>query len=506
MSEKLGDVPVTSNPQVYMTVQRAHSAQPMWESLGFKRRGQLMMKLRRVIFQRMDELASLVSKENGKPIIEAISHDIMPTMDLITWFAKKAEKLLKRETLKLGKWSLMGHRSHLEYYPYGVVAVISPWNFPFSIPMGGIVTALMAGNTVVFKPSEYTPLTGLKIGELLKEAGVPATVMEVVTGDGSTGAALVNSDVDKIIFTGSVGTGKKIMEAAAKKLTPVTLELGGKDPLIVLPDADIDRASSAAVWGAFCNSGQVCAGIERVYVHESIAEPFTRQVVEKTKKLRQGSGLSADVDIGSMTAEMQIEKVEQQVNDAKKRGAEVLTGGERNRQQDGRFYLPTVLTHVDHTFPVVQEETFGPVLPIMTYRTEDEALRLANDSPYGLNAYVWGKNLKKAGKVASRLVAGTVNVNESVFSFAVPQTPWGGPKESGLGRTHGTLGLLEMVQVRHVYTNTKASKKNNFWWYPYSSEKLQLMKALTEALFGKGMARLAAAVRFFWLKRKVKTM
>ncbi|MBI4412601.1 MAG: aldehyde dehydrogenase family protein [Deltaproteobacteria bacterium] len=506
IKEKSGNIPVIPRPQVYMAVQRAHSALTMWESLGFKKRGRLMMELRRVILRRMDEIAELVSKENGKPVIEAISHDIMPTIDLITWVAKKSEKLLKKETIKLGKWSLMGHRSQLEYYPYGVVAVISPWNFPFSIPMGEIVMALMTGNTVVFKPSEYTPLAGIKIGELFKEAGVPATVVEVVTGDGSTGAALVDSEVNKIVFTGSVATGKKIMETAAKRLIPITLELGGKDPLLVLPDADLDLASSAAVWGAFCNSGQVCASIERVYVHESIAERFTRLVVEKTEKLHQGPGGSTDVDVGSMTVEMQIKKVEQQVEDAKRRGATVLTGGERNRELGDRFYKPTVLNNVDHTFPVVMEETFGPVLPIMTYSTIDQAVQLANDSPYGLNAYVWGRNLETARKVASRLVAGTVNVNESVFTFAVPQTPWGGPKESGLGRTHGALGLLEMVRLRHVYINRRASKKSSFWWYPYSAEKLRLMKTLTEVLFGKGMARLAAAVRFFWLKRKVKTM
>ncbi|MBI2340278.1 MAG: aldehyde dehydrogenase family protein, partial [Deltaproteobacteria bacterium] len=343
-----------------------------------------------------------------------------------------------------------------------------------------------------------------KIGELIKEAGVPGTVVEIVTGDGATGSALVESDVNKIVFTGSVATGKRIMESAAKRLTPVTLELGGKDPMIVLPDADLDLASSATVWGAFCNSGQVCASIERVYVHESIADRFTQMVVEKTKKLRQGPGESGEVDIGSMTAEMQIEKVEKQVEDAKKRGARVLTGGERNREFPGRFYKPTVLSDVDHTFPVVMEETFGPVLPIMTYSTLDQAVKLANDSPYGLNAYVWGKNLKTARGVASRLVAGTVNVNESVFSFAVPQTPWGGPKESGIGRTHGVPGLLEMVQVRHVYTNRKALK--SFWWYPYSSEKREMFKVLAQTLFGKGISRLSGLLKFLGLMRKVKTM
>lgn len=506
-TEKIGEVPIYSQAEVYMAVQRARQAQQMWNDLGFKRRRQIMLKLRDVIYERLDEIAELISKENGKPVIEAISHDIIPTMDLITYFAKNSKKLLKKEKIKLGKWSFMGHKSHLEYYPYGVVAVISPWNFPFSIPMGEIVMALMVGNTVVFKPSEFTPLTGMKIGQLIHEAGLPGTVLEVVTGNGATGAALVNSHVNKIVFTGSVATGKKIMEAASKRLTPVTLELGGKDPMIVLPDADLDLASSATVWGAFCNSGQVCASIERVYVHESVADKFTQLLVEKINKLRQGEGTSQDVELGSMTAEMQIKKVEEQVEDAKKRGAKILTGGERNPELKGRFYKPTLISNVDHSFKVVKEETFGPLLPMMTFRNVDEAVLLANDSPYGLNAYIWAGDVEKGEEVASKLVAGTVNVNESVFTFAVPQTPWGGPKESGIGRTHGAQGLMDMVEVRHVYVNKKASIKRNFWWFPYSPRKLELYRALNVFLFGKGLGkRIKGFFRYLKLHRKVKTM
>jgi len=323
-TQKLAEVPTMGESEVKLAVGRARSVQPSWAACSFKERAAITMKARRVVFEQMDELATLISKENGKPVIEAISHDLLPVMDLMTYYARQGKKLLKKESIHLGKWNFMGHQSYVEYDPYGVVGIISPWNFPFSIPMGGVVMALIVGNTVVLKPSEYTPLIGLKIGEIFQKAGLPENVLQVVTGDGLTGAALINSGVDKISFTGSVPTGKKIMGEAAKSLTPVTLELGGKDPLIVLADANLDLASSAAVWGAFCNSGQVCASVERVYVHESIAKPFTDLVVEKTKKLKQGSGLSDDVDIGSMTAEMQIKKVEAHVEDARKRGANIL--------------------------------------------------------------------------------------------------------------------------------------------------------------------------------------
>lgn len=504
--EGLGGVPIMGEGEVRTAVATARAAQESWRRTSFADRKALLMKARRVIFDQLDDLANLISRENGKPVIEAISHDILPVMDLLTYFAKKTEKLLRKESIRLGKWSFLGHSSTIEYDPYGVVGIISPWNFPFSIPMGGVVMALVTGNTVVLKPSEYTPLIGVRIGEIFRQAGFPEDVLQVVTGDGSAGAALIHSGVDKICFTGSVPTGKKIMAEAAKHLLPVTLELGGKDPLIVLPDADLDMASSAAVWGAFCNSGQVCASIERVYVHESAAKQFTDLVVEKTKKLRQGVGTGSEVDVGSMTAEMQIRKVEEHVEDAKRRGARVLTGGKRRGDLKGFFYEPTVIEGVDHTYPVVCEETFGPVLPIMTYKTEAEAVELANDSPYALNAYIWAGDLQRGKKLASEIVAGTVNVNESVFTYALPQTPWGGPKESGVGRTHGAAGLMEMVRVRHIHVNSRASKFNNFWWFGYSQEKLEMIKALCAILFGRLSERLAGVLRFVRLSRKVKTL
>jgi len=445
----------------------------------------------------VDEIGALITKEGGKPMVESLSADMFPVMDLATYFAKNAEKILRREKIWLGKWSLIGRSSYLEYLPVGVVGIISPWNYPFSIPCGQVMMALMAGNTVILKPSEFTPLIGLKIQEVFEAVGLPKNVLQVIPGDGSTGAALVHSGVNKIVFTGSVATGKRIMEAAAKTLTPVVLELGGKDPMIILEDADLDVASSAAVWGAFSNSGQTCSSVERVYVQENIAEAFLKLCVEKTKKLRQGEPQSGEVEIGSMSSEMQLSKVEKQVEAAKREGARVLVGGGRTGQR-GFFYQPTILTQVNHQMEVMREETFGPVFGAMTFKEDDEAIRLANDCHYGLTASIWTKDIQRGTNLAQKIEAGTIMINENVYSFALPQTPWGGPKESGIGRTHGKLGFLEMVEAKHVHINRVARIKD-FWWYGYDKAKFSMMLNLSNVLFSRGiLTKIKSGLRFLW--------
>ncbi|MGH9901902.1 MAG: aldehyde dehydrogenase family protein, partial [Pyrinomonadaceae bacterium] len=369
----------------------------------------------------------------------------------------------------------------------GVVGIISPWNFPWAIPLGEVVMALVAGNSVVLKPSELTPLVGLKIGEVFRRAGLPEGLLEIVTGDGSTGAALAAAGVDKIMFTGSVATGRRVAEAAARRLTPVVLELGGKDPMIVLEDADLEAAASAAVWGAFANSGQACASVERCYVHESIALAFTARVVEKVKSLRQDVGTREGTDVGAMSSERQLRVVEEHVSEAVARGARVLAGGGRARGfERGSFYEPTVLAGVDHTMLVMREETFGPVLPLMTFETEEEAVRLANDSPYGLTASVWTRDTGRGRRVAARVEAGTVMVNEVLYTHGIAQTPWGGVKQSGLGRTHGRPGLLELVAPHHVHVN-RLARLHDLWWFPYTPRAARLFRGLARH-FANGSA------------------
>ena len=473
--EEIGRAPLMIQCDVAAAVRRARAAQPAWGSHSYRERARYVLRARELVLAQTEEIASLISGETGKPPVEAISMEVVPSLDLMNHFARNTERMLKREKIDIGQYGLMGRSSYIYYKPLGVVGIISPWNFPWATPLDEVVLALMAGNAVVLKPSELTPLTALKIGEIFKAAQLPEGLLEIVTGDGSTGAALVDAGVDKIMFTGSVATGKRVAEAAAKHLTPVVLELGGKDPMIVLADAKLENAARAAIWGAFCNSGQACASIERCYVHESVATQFIDLVVKETRALRQGKPADEGVDVGAMTNEKQLRIVESHISDALEKGARVQTGGGRLEDGRGWFHEPTVVTNVDHSMELMTEETFGPVLPIMTFKTDDEAVRLANDSIYGLTAAVFTSDISRGRKLAEQIDAGTVMINEVVYTHAVAQTPWGGVKQSGYGRTHGRLGLLEMVTPQHIHSNG-VPWLADLWWFRYTKEAGKLFR------------------------------
>ena len=475
--EEIGRLPLLSAADVNAAVTRARHAQPAWSKLSFRARARFILKARELVLAQVEEIASLVARETGKPPAEAISMEITPTLDLMQHFARNAERMLRRQKINIGQFGLMGRSSYLVHKPVGVVGIISPWNFPWATPLDEVVLALMAGNAVVLKPSELTPFTALKIGDVFKQANLPQGLLEIVTGDGSTGAALIEAGVDKIMFTGSVATGKRVAEAAARHLTPVVLELGGKDPMIVLEDANLPNAARAAVWGGFANAGQACASIERLYVHDSIAKQFTDLVIEETRKLKLGTPTTEEVDLGAMTNERQLRIVESHIEDALEQGAHIETGGRRVETTAGWFHEPTVLTNVDHSMDVMREETFGPVLPIMTFKTDDEAIALANDSIYGLTAAVFTSNIARGRRIAERIEAGTVMVNEVVYTHAIAQTPWGGVKQSGYGRTHGRLGLLELVTPQHIHTN-RMPWLPDVWWFRYSTQGASLFRGL----------------------------
>ena len=324
---ELGRVAQTSEEDVRAAVARSREAFHKWKKTSFRERRALVMKAREVILSEMDEIAHLISAESGKPFGEAIAMEIAPVLDLMQYFARKTERILKPKRIGIGLYATMGRYSKIVYHPLGVVGIIPAWNYPFSIPLGETVMALMAGNSVVMKPSELTPLTGLKIAEIFERAGAPENLVQIITGDGRTGAALVDAAPDKIMFTGSVATGKKIAAAAAKNLTSVVLELGGKDPMIVFDDANLELAAGAAVWGAFCNSGQSCSSVERLYVQEGVAEKLTKLIVEKTRGLKQGAGDREDVSVGAMSSERQMKIVEDHVNAFREAGAKIETGG-----------------------------------------------------------------------------------------------------------------------------------------------------------------------------------
>src|SRR5690349_15917041 len=474
---EIGRVPLLNASDVAAAVKRARNAQPAWARLSFRARAKFILTAREIVLSRVEDIATLIARETGKPPAEAISMEVTPTLDLMQHFARNAERMLHRQKIDIGQFGLMGRSSYIVFKPLGVVGIISPWNFPWATPLDEVVMALVAGNAVVLKPSEFTPFTALKIGDVFKQAKLPEGLLEIVTGDGSTGAALVEAGVDKVMFTGSVTTGKRVAEAAAKHLTPVVLELGGKDPMIVLEDANLPNAARAAVWGGFANAGQACASIERLYVHESIAKQFIGLVVDETRKLNVGVPTNDGIDLGSMTNERQLRIVENHIEDAIEQGARIETGGHRVETTAGWFHEPTVITNVDHSMDVMREETFGPVLPIMTFSTDDEAIRLANDSVYGLTAAVFTSDIARGQRLAERIDAGTVMVNEVVYTHAIAQTPWGGVKQSGYGRTHGRLGLLELVMPQHIHTN-RVPWLPDVWWFRYSAQAANLFRGL----------------------------
>lgn len=453
--------------QVGLAVERAREAQPAWSALSFRERARVLLRAREIVLAEIDEIANLISRETGKPASEAISMEVVPTLDLLQYFARQTAKLLRPQKINIGLYGLMGRSSRIIYKPLGVVGIISPWNFPWATPLDEVAMALMAGNAAVVKPSELTPLSALRIADVFKRAGLPDGLLTITTGDGSTGGALVEAGVDRIMFTGSVTTGKRVGEAAARHLVPVVLELGGKDPMIVLEDAQLENAARGAVWGAFCNSGQACASVERCYVHESIAPKFIELVLAETRALKQDLGTREATDVGAMSNERQLRTVENHISDAVMRGARILIGGHRPANLPGLFHEPSVLTNVDHSMEVMREETFGPLLPVMTFKSEDEAVRLANDSVFGLTASIWTRDIARGRRLAERIEAGTVMVNEVVYTHAIAQAPWGGVKQSGFGRTHGRLGLLELVTPQHIHVN-RIPYLPDLWWFRYT--------------------------------------
>lgn len=468
--EKIAEFSVDDQASVEEKIGRAEQAFPAWRDLSIQERGKYLKRLRAVIYEQSDRIADVISTSTGKPNIEAWNAEIIPILDLISYYMKRGPKILADQAIRLHLF--IHKKSLLRFEPYGVIAILSPWNYPFSIPMGEIVQALLAGNSVVLKVSEAVLPVAKLIEDLCNRATLPENLIQFLYGGGETGAALVGSPkVKKISFTGSTIVGQKILEQAAKNLTPCVLELGGKDPAIVLPDADIRKAARGIVWGAFTNAGQTCASVERVYVDRNIVQEFTEAVIDETKKLK------LERDVGAVTLKSQFERYRAHLEDALKKGAKILVGG---REVDQAFFEPTILIHVNHDMIVMREETFGPILPIMMVDSEEEALQKVNDSSYGLTASIWSRNQKRAQRLAKKIEAGTVTINDCIFTNALPETPWGGYKKSGMGRVHSDSGLREYVQTKHM--NSDRLSLPAFWWFPYTARSYKLSRALADLI------------------------
>jgi succinate-semialdehyde dehydrogenase/glutarate-semialdehyde dehydrogenase len=478
----------------------ARAASRGWAALGFRERGRVLRRAHDILAARAEPLARLIATEQGKPVAEALGVEVFPGLEALRHLAQRAEQALRPEPLP-SEVPLFAHKdARLVYEPYGVVLVITPWNYPLFTPLSVAASALAAGNCVVLKPAPATTLTGLRVGELWREAGLPEGVLSVLAVDDRVAAGLVeHPDVGKIAFVGSVATGQKVMAAASSNLTPVLLELGGKDPAVVARDADLDRAARGIVWGAFMNSGQTCVSVERVYVEAPVAEAFVARVVELTRRLRVGDPLEAGTDVGPMTLERQRALVEEHVADALARGARALTGGARP-PGPGFFYPPTVLSGVEPSMRVMREESFGPLLPIMAVKDLDEAIARANDTDYGLTASGWTRSRRSAARLQRELRAGVVSINDCVSSIGEPTAPYGGMRRSGIGRCHGDLGLREMAQAKYV--SWDGLRRAPAWWFPYADGFERFMRTALPAIHGPGIRRrLSAQLRLLATKR-----
>ena len=493
--ERLADFHVTSEAEVRAAVARARSAFGSWRETTLARRMELLLRIKEVVRTHGEEYARRISEDTGKPLVDSLLTELMSVPLFLDYYKKEAPRVLARKKVA-GNILFPGKTSYVEHFPIGVVAIISPWNFPFQLSMVPVVSALIAGNTVLLKPSEVTPITGEIIREIFQRIGLPTGVVEVLQGDGSTGAALCECDVDKIFFTGSVATGRRVMAAAAKKPIPVELELGGKDAMIVCADAHLERAAKAAAWGGLVNCGQMCVSVERIFVEAKVHDRFVELLLREVERVRVG-GPDEEADVGPMTFPKQLDTVDRHVKDAIEKGAKVLTGGKR-LDRPGQFYAPTLLTGVRPDMEIYREETFGPVLPVVKVSSLDEALRMANEHQYGLVGSVWTSDTKKGIAIASRMECGQVTVNDVIVSVGNPALPFGGVKNSGFGRYHGPEGILAFTNQKAIMVDGGRLKTEPFW-FPYAG-KYDPMKDVFHGLLGGNLPKVVMGL--FRLRKK----
>jgi len=482
--ERIGAVPTVAPEEVQAIVDDVASVQPFWAQLPLGDRAHYMRRAAQAIIDDLDGLATLLSREQGKPINEAYVMELLPTIDALHWIADHGQSFLADERIKQPQIFFKQKKAWFSYEPLGVVGVIAPWNYPWSIPFGEVAIALMCGNGVVLKPASLTPLIGQQIQTIFERAGVPEGLVRTVHGGGAVGNALVESSAAKIFFTGSVEVGRGVGRACAERLKGCVLELGGKDPQIVLADANLPNAVSGCLWGGFANAGQTCSGIERVYVMREVADDFTAAVVEGAKALRLGDPLSFDTEIGPMVSVDQYDLVVELVDDAVANGAMLHCGGPTEVEGfSGKFYAPAVLTGVTHDMRIMREEIFGPVVPIVTVGSEEEAVDLANDSEFGLGASIWSLDRDRATRIGRRLETGMVWLNDHMYSHGACQCAWGGAKHSGLGRSHSKFGFYECVNIKQMVW--EPSRTRDFWWHPYDSSLGNSMRAAAKLLYGR---------------------
>ncbi len=484
--EPIGDLKCATTEEVSAAVSRAREAQRDWARTSFDERAEYMYRLAELLIEHRDEVMDTVIRETGKPRAEALTMEVYAAVESAVFYAKRAPKWLSPD--KRGLHGFMGIRKKavVVYKPRGVVAIITPWNAPFVLSLNPTIQALMAGNAVVIKPSEVTPYSGALVADFCRRAGLPEGLVQVVLGDGRTGADLIAANPDKVSFTGSVATGRKIAAACGERLIPFTLELGGKDAMIICKDADLDRAAKGAVMGSCMNTGQYCCGTERIYVVEDVYDAFVAKVVAETRKLRQSDDVD-DADVGATFWDRQLTIIEDHVSDAIASGAQAPVGGARNPNLKGLYFEPTVLTGVTHEMKVMREETFGPVAAIMKVKNEDEAIRLANDSPYGLNGSVWTADKERGIALAARIETGAACVTDRALSYGVNEVPFGGVKDSGVGVVNGPEGLRGYCHAMPIIVDRIGTGPLST--YPYSPKTVRGMVGAMKLFWGSRLMR-----------------
>jgi acyl-CoA reductase-like NAD-dependent aldehyde dehydrogenase len=495
--------PIESLPAM---LARAREAQRTWARRPFAERRRVIARFKDALYGRRQEMAELIARENGKPVAEAIFADVAVTLDLARYYLANAERLLRPRRVRAGNLALLGKTGRVYWEPMGVLAVIAPWNYPLLLPFGEIIPGLLAGNAVVLKPSEFTTRTAVLGHELLLAAGCPPELCQLAVGGGDVGAALVGAGPDKVFFTGSAATGRQVAIQAAERLIPVNLELGGSDPCLVLADADLERAASGALWARFANGGQTCVAVKRAIVERPVYERFVELVVQKARALELGPGLSPGSEVGPLIRERQLHELERQLAQAVARGARVRTGGRRRPDIGPTFFEPTVVTELPLDAALWREEVFGPVLPIVMADDVEDAIRIANDSTFGLSASVWTRDRAKGREIARRLEVGAVQVNDATSHVGAAEVPHGGEKQSGLGRTHGEQGLLETCRPRYVGTDW-LDWLHKPWWFGYHPDSLGERDAFLRLAFAprlwERMRAVPAALRLLRNRRRL---
>jgi acyl-CoA reductase-like NAD-dependent aldehyde dehydrogenase len=490
--ELVGTVETIGPGDVPGVVAEVAEVQPFWAELSLADRARYLRRAVDVLVDEVDDVAQLLTAEQGKPITESYTMEVVPTIDVLNWCSKNAPRILADEPLSMSQPLFATKKAKLTYEPMGVIGIISPWNYPWSIPFDEVVIALAAGNGVVLKPASLTPLLGERIRDVLERAGIPEGLVRVVHGGGAIGEALCEAEgVAKVFFTGSVEVGRHVGEVCARNLKGSVLELGGKDPQIVCADADLANAISGAVWGGFANAGQTCSGIERTYVVSDVADEFLAGVTRETDRLTVGDPSQWDTEIGPMVSEDQYGVVTELIDDAVKSGAELVCGGPREVSEfPGKFIAPTVLTGVEPDMRIMREEIFGPVLPITVVDDEAEAIERANDSDFGLGASVWTRDRAKGERMARRIESGMVWLNDHSYTHAACQCSWGGVKDSGIGRSHSKFGFYECVNIKTVAWEPGLTR--DFWWQPYDETLGKAVRASAKLLYGRNGTRVTA--------------